>query len=112
MGGEDAVELGDDGGVGLFDVADARLEHAHAASPFSGRVDALDEAGVFQLVHGMRDHVGPQIQHDAQVLLPDGLGFGGGKLDERAILRAIQAACFAKAFLQALMGKFERHEKR
>ena len=44
--------------------------------------------------------------------LTDGLGLGGGKLDEHAILRAIQAAGLAKAFLQALMGKLERHEKR
>ena len=112
MGGEDAVELGDDGGVGLFDVLDAGFEHAHAAPSFPGRMDSLDEAGILQRVDRMGDHVGLQVQYDAQILLPDGLGLGGGKLHEHAILRAVQAACFAKAFLQALMGKLERHEKR
>ena len=60
----------------------------------------------------MGDHVGLQIQYDAQILLSDGLGLGGGKLHEHAILRAVQAASFAKAFLQALVGKLERYEKR
>ena len=75
-------------------------------------MDALDEAGILQRVDRMGDHVGLQVQYDAQILLPDGLGLGGGKLHEHAILRAVQTACFAKAFLQALMGKLERHEKR
>ena len=91
---------------------DAGFEHAHAAPSFPGRMDALDEAGILQRVDRMGDHVGLQVQYDAQILLPDGLWLGGGKLYEHAILRAIQAACFAKAFLEAFMGKLERHEKR
>ena len=111
LGKEDAVELGDDGGVGLLDVLDAGFEHAHAPS-FPGRMDALDEAGILQRVDRMGDHVGLQVNMMPRFFCPMGSGSAAASFTStRYCVQFRQLASRGLPF-RPLMGKLERHEKR